>query len=765
MALEFFASCLAGSEALLAKELKTLGITRVRPLNGGVAFFGEAEDGYRTCLWSRLASRILLVIARVDAPDADGLYEGIRGVAWEDVLAPGATFAVRAHGTNAQLRNTRFIALKAKDALVDRMRDQDRERPVVDAANPRASVDLRLHDQKATVSLDFSGAALHHRGYLFPDSRENASFDCAVAAAALASAGWSKESHGSWALVDPLCDQGILLIEAVSVLCDQAPGLLRDRWGFTGWAQFDETAWSALVTAAKERFQAGLEALGAACGSVKDVQSPNRFIGLSTSSPAIALARKHVRRAGLRSLISIEIGDSQAAGPAVVRARASQGGMSASGDRRAIPCCVAANLAADRRHDAAALLRADEASFLEACKVAAQPEECLFIAIDGPDLVLRFPEDAHRGFTFGRERAQAVVDLFSAAPQESPVIQIIDLESGQSRDLEVYDATASQFAARLRKVFKERRRQAAREGVSCFRIYDADLPEYAVAIDWYSGAGSAKGNAYLSIAEYAAPASVDADRARRRFADVLAIAPVVCGLRPDHVFSKRRERAKGGAQYRSDQGRSYVTTVEESGHLFEVDLARRLDTGLFLDHRLTRQLVGDEAQGRDFLNLFAYTGSASVYAAAGGARSTTTVDLSQPYIDWAKRNMENNRFTGDAHRFCKADVLQWITQERRSKRRYDLIFVDPPTFSNSKAMGKKTWDVQRDHAELLIGVVHLLRPEGEAIFSCNLRSFKPDTEKLARYGVAIEDISEQTIPFDFLRTPNIHRCYRVWRRK
>ena len=229
------------------------------------------------------------------------------------------------------------------------------------------------------------------------------------------------------------------------------------------------------------------------------------------------------------------------------------------------------------------------------------------------------------------------------------------------------------------------------------------------------------------------------------------------------MFSKTRRRDKGGGQYRDMRGRSRVAWTGESGYVFEIDLGGYLDTGIFLDHRMTRELVGSMAEGARFLNLFAYTGTATVHAAGGGAASTVTVDLSQTYLSWAERNMKLNGFSGRNHRFVRSDVVRWITEERASKRRYDLIFVDPPTFSNSKAMGKDTWSVQRDHAELLIGVSRLLARGGKAVFSCNLRSFKPDTETLERYGVRLTDITADTIPEDFARNPKIHRCYLVER--
>ena len=757
MELEFFASCIAGLEGALAQELKTLGIERVRPLGGGAAFFCSAEEALRACLWSRVASRILLVVGRVNAGDADLLYAGAYDLPWEDVLAPDATFAVRAHGTNDQLRNTRFTSLKVKDAIVDRVRAQRDERPSVDTAAPRAVIDVRVRENRATISLDFSGEALNHRTYLAPDDKEDAALACSLAAGALALANWEELASRGASFVDPACRDGIMLVEAALVACDCAPGLRRRKWGFTGWAHYDESTWNGLVNEANERFEAGLVRVGgAAAAEMSPNQRPDadrvRFVGASTSSPFITRARNHVRHAGVRPVVSVELGD--AAGiPELLR------GHKAVSHAKAV--MVACNIDAPSRADSPAHIQADEAAFIAACSKA--PEGSRFVVVGSRDAESRFGCAPTISQTIGRGRIETTAEVFESRPAGGQVIQVPDLAGGAPHDVEVLEPASDQFAARLRKVFKERRKWAAREGVSCYRIYDSDLPDYAVAIDWYAGAGDARGNDYLHIAEYAPPASVDPDKARRRYNDVLAIAPVVCGVRPDHVFSKTRIREKGGGQYRNAGQRAYVTTVEEGDYRFEVDLAGHLDTGLFLDHRVTRQLVGDRADGARFLNLFAYTGTASVYAAGGGACETTTVDLSQTYLDWAERNMAANGFAGKAHSFARADVMKWITEARRSGKRYDLIFVDPPTFSNSKAMGKRTWDVQRDHVELLIGVSRLLSEEGEAIFSCNLRTFKPFEDELKKYGVELEDISAQTIPEDFSRTPRIHKCYLVHR--
>ena len=766
--LEFFASCLTGLEQQLAAELKSFGIERVRPLGGGAAFFCEEREALRACLWSRLASRIMLVIGRINAGDADLLYAGAYDLPWEDVLAGDATMAVRAHGANDELRNTRFTALKVKDAIADRMRAVRSERPSVDTASPRASIDVRVRDRRATISLDFSGEALNRRAYLSPDDREDAALSCSLAAGMLAIGGWAEAAQAGAAFVDPVCRDGIVLVEAASVACDLAPGLNRAKWGFTSWAHFDEDEWDALVAEAADRFEAGLARMaGKAALDAPQSAPPDldhvRFAGASTSSPMITRARDHVRRAGLRQAVSIELGDSSNMVDLVKRVSrvAKRNPVSSEFAGKQPTCTVASNLDAPSRVDSPAHVQADESTFVAACAAAASGSR--FIAAGALDVASRFGVQPCVSTKVGRGRVETSIEVFDAAPVGGIVIEIPDLAGGAPHKVEVFEQASEQFAARLRKVFKERRKWAAREGVACYRIYDSDLPDYAVAIDVYTGAGDARGNTYLHIAEYAAPASVDPDKARHRFNDALAIAPIVCNVRPDHVFSKTRVREKGGSQYRNAGYRAYPTTIEENGYLFEVDLAGRLDTGLFLDHRATRKLIEQHAEGARFLNLFAYTGTASVYAAGGGAVSTLTVDLSQTYLDWAKRNMAANGFKGAAHEFERADVVRWITDARRSGKRFDLIFVDPPTFSNSKAMGKRTWDVQRDHVELLIGVSRLLADGGEAIFSCNLRSFKPYLDELEKYGVEIEDISAGTIPEDFSRTPKIHKCYLVRR--
>lgn len=754
---EYFASCLPGSEQLLAEELKRLRVRRVRPLGGGVAFFGSALAGERVCLWSRLSSRVTMVVGRVNAGDADLLYAGVRDLDWEGVVAEGASIAVRAHGMNSELRNTKFVALKVKDAVCDALRDSRGVRPDVDAKNPDLIIEVRVNETRAVVSIDLAGESLYHRPYLDDRDGDNAPLSCAHAATVVAASDWSEAWGNKVGFFDPVCDDGMLVCEAASVAADLAPGLLREQWGFYGWAAHDDNAWSDALAEADERFEAGLvRLLGADAARGKTAPDTSRvmIVGVSASSPSVARAREHLRRAGLRQVASIEAASADDA--LDVQARLVEVTNRAGGSS-----LIVASAIPIERDSADARAVSELAAFVAACKAA--PQDSVFVLSGAQGIRMRFGFEPELSLELGRGRIAAVLERYDRQPLAPCTIAVPDSHGGADHKVEVHDAQAEQFASRLRKVAKERRKWARREGVSCYRVYDADLPDYAVAIDIYEGAAGAQGKTYVHIAEYQAPSTVDPMVASRRFDDVLALTPVVLDVRPDHVFSKVRERSKGGAQYKNAGRRSYVTATAESGFVFEIDLAGYLDTGIFLDHRVTRELVGSMAQGKRFLNLFAYTGTASVHAAGGGAKSTKTVDLSQTYLEWAQRNMEANGFGGKEHQYVRSDVIAWIRDARRAGETYDLIFVDPPTFSNSKSMGKRTWDVQRDHVELLVGVSRLLARGGEAVFSCNLRNFKPEVAELARLGVEIEDITAQTIPHDFARNPKIHKCYVVRR--
>ena len=743
--MEFVATCPKGFERLLADELRSLGVPQVRPLAGQVSFGGALTDAYRVCLWSRLASRVLAVLARVDAHDSDVLYGGASTIAWEEHLAPGATFAVDAHGTNAQLRNTQFVALRVKDAIVDRVFAATGARPLTDTARPALTIDARLSGGHATLSVDLAGEPLFRRGY---DTRADvrvAPLRPDYAAALLAAGGWREAVRsGAPTLAALWAGQGSVLVEAACAALDRAPGLLRGRWGFAGWAQHDDAAWQALLDEADARATAG-------------EKNPCSLVVCDDRPGAASACRQALRAAG----VSVEP-TLCSASEAAATARAAVGTL--------VTC--------DLSWIGETALAREAAALSSASAVAGLPVAALARGAS-LDAALRAEPDAVTDVIVGRD--PATIRRYARRDDvEAPTC--VDVAGER---VPVLVAGSEQFARRLAKVAKLRAKWARREDVTCYRVYDADLPDYAVAIELYEG--SETPGRWLQISEYAPPRGVDLELAHRRLLDVLAIAPRVMGVAPRDVSVRVRTRSRGGSQY-ADEARAPergrradrpsrrpggvelpagAHLVDEGGLTFEVNFDARHDCGIFLDHRETRGRVREMMKltkgSKRFLNLFAYTGTATCYAADGGAKHTTTVDLSRPSLDWARRNMARNGFTGREHEFVQADVLAWVSEQRHTRNRWDLIFCDVPTFSNSARMRKASFDVQRDHAELIIGVSRLLVRGGSAIFSCNLRTFRPDVEKLERAGVRLTDITDETIPEDFARNRKIHHAYLVER--
>ncbi|MEI6726635.1 MAG: class I SAM-dependent methyltransferase, partial [Actinomycetes bacterium] len=335
-----------------------------------------------------------------------------------------------------------------------------------------------------------------------------------------------------------------------------------------------------------------------------------------------------------------------------------------------------------------------------------------------------------------------------------------------------------QFANRLGKNQRRLGKQLRREGITCYRLYDADLPDFNMVVDVYGD--------WVHVQEYAPPAEIDLAKVRRRLEDALGVICSVLDLPPEHVVLKERRRQRGTAQYERRATRGEFLRIEEDDLPYLVNLHDYLDTGFFVDQRLTRRLVRTLAGGRRFLNLFAYTGTMTVNALTGGSPSSATVDLSGTYLDWARRNLEANGFTAEdedaaagglsnasakpgradagggaaaPNRLIRADCLQWLAE---AKGEYDLVWLDPPTFSNSKRMGRATFDVQRDHADLIrMTARRFLAPGGIILFATNRRGFKLDAGGLG--GLAIKDLSRATLPFDCTRAASRHHVFRLER--
>ena len=603
------------------------------------------------------------------------------------------------------------------------------------------------------------------------------------AALVLAQVGWTAlcereltaddyENEALPTLVDASCAGGGLLLEAVNILTDRAPGAAREHWGFEGWQLHDAALWEQLLAEAREREAAARERQA-------------RIVAVDIDPAARKTAERMVKCAGYKRFVDFCAAKSATvldhagavAGAAVVADTTEtplslmHDAMTLVGELRRAPELTAAPVAALTRDGL--LARALHAEPERSIAVMPNNEEATVEVWPSLDQAAAAFEastsaDAEAEVT----DADEVNDNAAGTPMPEPAAM---LDLGDGKPLPVLIPESEQFANRLRKNARLRRKWAKREGVTCYRVYDADLPDYSAAIDLYEGCPQTPGR-WLVIAEYAAPKTIDPALAQARMLDILAIAPRILDVPAEHVHAKARMRSRGGSQYgkqgagksgsgeRANIARRRLPLIEEGGLTFAVNFDDYLDVGIFLDHRVTRNLVREHAkQARRFLNLFAYTGTATCYAADGGVEETVTVDLSNTYLDWAERNMRQNGFVGPQHHFVRDDVLAWIRDQRQTRNRWDLIFVDPPTFSNSSKMGRRTWDVQRDHVELLAGVSRLLAQGGHAIFSCNLRGFRPETRKLARAGVVLEDITAQTIPEDFARNQKAHHCYIVRR--
>ena len=696
---EFFATCPKGLEGLLAEELTGLGATDVRETVAGVHFKGELEQAYKACLWSRLASRIVLVLAEFAVKDDLDLYLGVHTLPWEQHFPATSSIAVDFTGTSSTIRNTQYGALKVKDAIVDRFQKRSSARPDVDKKQPDIRILGHLGKGKVNITLDLSGSALHQRAYR--QGTGEAPLKENLAVAMLLRSGWAGE-----ALLDPMCGSGTLLIEAAFMAADVAPGLNRPRWGFEKWLGHDPELWQSLMMEAQVRAKRGLGRVG------------GKILGRDSDERVLAKARANAKAAGVGHLIQF------AAGDAVNLSNPLKGT-----DEVGMLICNPPY--GERLGEFPALIEVHQA-LGDALRREFQGWKVSILSAS-PELLscLRLRADKqYRLFNGGIEcqlrNYQIALDSVASSKQ-----------------------VAEDFANRLKKNLKGLEKWAQKEGIECYRLYDADLPEYNAAIDRYRD--------WLVVQEYAAPKDIPAQKTRQRLLDMVQAAIAVTGVDGEKVVLKVRERQEGKQQYQKLAEEKQRFEVSEYGAKLWVNLHDYLDTGLFLDHRTTRRKLGEMAKGTRFLNLFAYTGSATVHAALGGARETTTVDMSRTYLNWAQDNMRLNGLTGRQHQFVQEDCLQWLSE---AQGQYDLIFIDPPTFSNSKRM-ESTFDVQRDHLILLGHLKRLLAPEGTLVFSNNKRHFKMDMDGVADLGLEVQNISKQTLPKDFERNPQIHNCWLI----
>ncbi len=745
---DYFVTCATGIEPMLADELRAMRTHSVRPQRAGVLCKGTTKDAYRICLWSRLASRVLYSLGDVNASSAETLYEAIKAMPWEDHLSANGTFIIQTTGTNDSLRNTQFTNVKIKDAIADRFRELFDRRPSIDTVTPDIVINVLVRDNKARLSLDLSGEPLHRRGYRQEGLQVAAPMKETLAAAMLMVAEWPRIANEGGAFVDFMCGSATLPLEATLMAADIAPGLLRKRWGFTKWKKHDEEAWEALLDEARNRRKEGLKTLPPILGSDFDAR-------------AIDIARRCVRRAQLDPYISLQRLDMRAALPPVDETKGLVALNPPYGERLA-----STDEVCEIYKDIAEVVRKRFMGWeLAVITPDVRLSNCL-------EMIPKREKELYNG------RILSPVRVYEVGEAQEVAAPVVNDQFGQLKQhpeafggkgehviAPKFEIDTEAIENRLEKMYKHFEKWARKTGVTCYRVYDADLPDFNCAIELYQGAGPSAGRTWVRIAEYMAPSEVDPRLASARMEALKDLCVKIFEVPEQDVILKQRKRQRGKEQYFANvEEGPIVGIVSENDLKFEVNMNQYLDTGIFLDHRDVRKLIYDRIADKTFLNLFAYTGVVSVYAASGGAKATTTVDMSKTYLDIARRNMQRNELMSEHDRFIQKDVLTWIDEARQQDERYDVIFCDPPTFSNSKRMDD-TWDVQRDHVELIKKLGDLLAADGEIIFSCNKRSFSLEKDALEHEGFIIKDITKMTMPRDFEKNPRIHCCYILTKRE
>ncbi|HED4417117.1 bifunctional 23S rRNA (guanine(2069)-N(7))-methyltransferase RlmK/23S rRNA (guanine(2445)-N(2))-methyltransferase RlmL [Pasteurella multocida] len=711
---QLFATTARGFEELLKVELTDLGAMDCQITQGGVHFHADEETQYRVLLWTRLASRILLPIVTCKVYSDLDLYSAVVGQNWLDYFDEKAHFMVDFNGTNREIRHTQFGAMRVKDGIVDYFERVGKPRPNVDKSQPDIRIHAYLNREELVISLDLSGDALHMRGYR--EDTGKAPLRETLAAAIVLRSGWQLGTP----LVDPMCGSGTLLIEAAQMQANIAPQLHRLHWGFDFWKGHNQQAWDKVKG----------EAIELAQQTFNQNQKAN-FYGCDLDHRVLQKAKRNAQNAGVAHLIQWQQGDVAALKNPFVEEKGTVICNPPYGERLGTtPALIALYSVFGQRlkqqfADWNVSIFSGEPALLDCLRLRSHRQ---FKAKNGPlDCVQK------------NYHISARATASDENTQNSPEID---------RTLSATQV-AVDFANRLQKNSKKIEKWAKQQGINAYRLYDADLPEYNLAVDRYDD--------HIVVQEYAAPKNIDENKARQRLLDAVTATLQVTGVETNKLILKVRQKQKGTNQYEKLANKGDYFYVNEYGAKLWVNLTDYLDTGLFLDHRLTRKMLGEMAKGKDVLNLFAYTGSATVHMALGGAKSTTTVDMSNTYLNWAEQNLLLNELEGKQHKLIQADCLQWLA---RCDRQFDLIFVDPPTFSNSKRM-EDSWDVQRDHIKLMTQLKRILRPNGTIVFSNNKRGFKMDVEGLETLGLSAVDITAKTLPLDFERNKQIHNCWVV----
>ncbi len=704
--MNFFATTPKGLELLLVDELKQLGAETAAEKLAGVVFTGDLSIAYKACLWSRLANRILFPLCQVPAATPEELYQGVQTIEWDEHLSPEATLHINFASSQSEITHTLFGAQKTKDAIVDQFRQKYNLRPNVARDNPDLSVHVYLYRNVATISIDLSGESLHRRGIRVEQGaaplKEN------LAAAILLRAGWPAIATTQGSLIDPMCGSGTFLIEAAQMAGNIAPGLSREYFGFLGWKKHNAILWENLRREAEQQ---------------QTLDKIPTIVGYDLDPRAIKIAFANIERAGMRGKIHVEkrdLADSLpvgeiAAGLVVVNPPYGER-LGEESDLQSLYEQMGAQL---KQH-------------FTGWKAA--------IFTGNPELGKRMGLRARKHYALFNGAIPCQLLLFAVEPQwfidRSPEAINENRIRRAQETLDDSDAQAVQmFVNRLQKNNKHLKRWAEREAIHCYRIYDKDLPEYAVSIDRY--------DRHIIVKEYHAPKSIEKDKAEKRLQHVLAALPEALEVAAKDIFFQHCKT------YPDTVGHlAQLQKISEDEAIYLINLRQAdLEVGLPLHQRLLRSYIQSIASGRHVLNVFSRSGTLTIAAALGGAASTVSIDDAEFFLEWAEQNLINNQLSLVKNKLIQDDPLQWIIGQ---KNRYGLIIAELPEGAHR---------LREDFQDFIIQLVGLLQAEGQLILLSRDSRFKFDFDYLKK--INLQDMTQQVITPDFARQQRLCQCYRV----
>jgi 23S rRNA (guanine2445-N2)-methyltransferase / 23S rRNA (guanine2069-N7)-methyltransferase len=700
-----------GLEAVVRRELEQLGFSDFTIRTGRLEFMAPIEAVVTCNLWLRSAERVFIRLAEFTAMDFGVLFDTVNAIDWAQWIDEGASFNVSGRSVQSQLSSVPACQKIVKKAIVEKLKLQ-RGGDWIEEGDVEFPIDIVIYKDTASILLDTSGTGLHKRSYRTWIGA--APLKETLAAALVQLSFWRGDDR---LLIDPFCGSGTIPIEAAMLARNIAPGLQREFCS-EEWSYIPQQLWDTARKEAMDAIKPNLE---------------QRILGYDIDGFILDHARVHAENAGVGEDIHFQ---TQA--------------FTDLSSKRAHGVIITNPPYGIRLSDTPEIYEL----YTSMPRVFAElPTWSFFVFTGFDDFENIIQQEASRRRKLYNGRLECHYYQFHGpSPDDGRIAreQGVEVKQAFGGLPERTNEQAEIFSNRLSKMARHMRKWPTKRGITCYRLYERDIPEVPLTVDRYAD--------HLHISEYQRPNEHTLAEHETWLEYMATVAGKVLDIPEDHIFVKHRGRQKGSNQYRPVANDAHCIDVEEAGLKFRVNLSDYIDTGLFLDHRVTRGMVRDEAKGKHMLNLFAYTGSFSVYAAAGGAASTTTVDLSYNYVDWAQWNMRANGFTDEScYHFVRHDAVSFL-ETLGPEDIYDLAVVDPPTFSNSKST-ENDWDVQKDHVLFLNKLATHMSPGGVVYFSNNFRRFKLD-EFALKEKYDIRDISSKTVPEDF-RNKRIHQCWRI----